>query len=138
MSPVVVEAAPINLHNANLAAMARMQLHTPTIPSEEPQAEQQRPAEEPTPATNVIGPTRAPCLNCGTTETPLWRRDADGNPLCNACAMVVKDLIQNQLDVRFYSKLQCGRITMRYIVRKFFVVLTNDYRDTARWLSSLL
>ncbi|KAJ1932818.1 GATA type transcriptional activator of nitrogen-regulated proteins, partial [Kickxella alabastrina] len=41
-------------------------------------------------ATATTSCERAICFNCGTDYTPLWRRDADGNIACNACALFFK------------------------------------------------
>ncbi|KAI8839384.1 hypothetical protein BJ741DRAFT_520167, partial [Chytriomyces cf. hyalinus JEL632] len=30
------------------------------------------------------------CTNCQSTHTSLWRRDAAGNPICNACGLFFK------------------------------------------------
>ncbi|KAF8951862.1 hypothetical protein BDZ97DRAFT_868431 [Flammula alnicola] len=38
-------------------------------------------------STTVLAPSRPPCVNCGITESPLWRCDPDGNTVCNACAV---------------------------------------------------
>ncbi|ORY89275.1 hypothetical protein BCR35DRAFT_262317 [Leucosporidium creatinivorum] len=51
-------------------------------------------------------PTR--CLNCSTTNTPLWRRDADGRPLCNACG-----LFRNLHGVDRPANLNTGVIKVR-------------------------
>lgn len=33
---------------------------------------------------------RIECSNCQTVKTPLWRKDSEGNTLCNACGLFLK------------------------------------------------
>ena len=87
---------PRTISTPNAAGLA----HPPRMNSR-PQSSPESPAESPfsgadssRPATpggskqGESGPTT--CTNCFTQTTPLWRRNPEGQPLCNACGLFLK------------------------------------------------
>ena len=54
----------------------------PQTPS--PVSRQQTPPQEPD-QEEAITPKHMPCIICGIGESNIWRRDGDGNALCNRC-----------------------------------------------------
>ncbi|KAI6010840.1 hypothetical protein F5J12DRAFT_718907 [Pisolithus orientalis] len=66
--------------------------HSPSSqqqPSPQHQQQPQAPTQQPA-AQQQQQPSRPQCTNCGTLDTPLWRRDTEGKTICNACGLYLK------------------------------------------------
>jgi hypothetical protein len=79
------------------AELAGLRSRTASVPISRPVSP---PITDPSSSTNLAagdGPLgdvangeNPTCSNCSTRTTPLWRRNTDGQPLCNACGLFLK------------------------------------------------
>ncbi|PSN69007.1 hypothetical protein BS50DRAFT_330498 [Corynespora cassiicola Philippines] len=81
----------------NAAGLAHQRLHglTQSSPNSPPEsgfssAAPSRPASPGGTKQGEQGSVPTTCTNCFTQTTPLWRRNPEGQPLCNACGLFLK------------------------------------------------
>lgn len=64
-------------------------------PQQQPQAPQQQ---------------RTGCTNCGTVDTPLWRRDNQGKTICNACGESIPSVFIPSPFISSFIAVTCQRV----------------------------
>ncbi|CAG8619449.1 14524_t:CDS:2 [Acaulospora colombiana] len=61
---------------------------------QQPLPQQSSPPPPPQPVVTVVTAANEPpptrCVNCAQTQTPLWRKNEKGQPICNACGLYAK------------------------------------------------
>jgi GATA-binding protein, other eukaryote len=151
MSPIMLETPALYIHNSSLSSLSRMQPYSPSatdhinhdppstspsVPHSDsvqklhnefttynslPSPKDRLPADEFNFSSNEAPLSRLPCANCGVVDTPPWRRDTDGNSICNACG----EFISYYFTPRSYTCLYLGGIFNHLISQRCLASTTH-------------
>ncbi|GES96491.1 GATA-type zinc finger transcription factor [Rhizophagus clarus] len=90
---------PASRKNTASSTSSEVSVQQQVQPQSQPQHQHQpqvqpQPQHQPQQVVTTVVPaaTEAPirCVNCAQTQTPLWRKNEKGQPICNACGLYAK------------------------------------------------
>ncbi|KAI5464189.1 hypothetical protein BGZ63DRAFT_351649 [Mariannaea sp. PMI_226] len=86
----LAQSLPISPAGDGNGTMSGFSSVAPSRPSSPPPSKPGSTTNLQSAANTSDGSTPTTCTNCFTQTTPLWRRNPEGQPLCNACGLFLK------------------------------------------------